>query len=258
MSTIIYPSPIFGPVTSRRLGRSLGVNLLPADGKVCSFDCVYCECGLNAERRPREDMPTRGRVASALRERLQSMKEAGEPLDAITFSGNGEPTSHPDFEDIVDDVIALRGELFPKAKVCLLTNSTHLGKDSVFRAVQKLDKACLKLDTVNPAYIRLVDRPQTHYDLEKLLVRMKSLSGRCIIQTMFMKGSVDGVSVDNTGDEFVLPWLEAVREIAPAAVDIYTISRETPLKTLQKASAEELDRIVQLVKAAGMDAHAYG
>lgn len=258
MSTIIYPAPIFGPVTSRRLGRSLGVNLLPADGKVCSFDCVYCECGLNVERRPREDMPTRPRIASALRERLLCMKTAGEQLDAITFSGNGEPTSHPDFEGIVDDVIALRGEFFPAAKVCLLTNSTHLGKDSVFRAVQKIDKACLKLDTVNPDYIRLVDRPQTRYDLAKLIERMKQLSGRCVIQTMFMKGTVDGVSVDNTGDEYVLPWLETVREIAPSAVDIYTISRETPLKTLQKASTEELDRIVQLVRAAGIDAHAFG
>ncbi len=258
MSTIIYPAPIFGPVMSRRLGRSLGVNLLPADGKVCSFDCVYCECGLNAERRPRQDMPSRSLVASALRERLLSMRQAGQALDAITFSGNGEPTSHPHFGLIVDDVIALREKFFPEAKVCLLTNSTHLGKDSVFEAVQKLDKACLKLDTVDPAYIRLVDRPQTHYDLDKLIGRMKQLSGRCVIQTMFMKGTVDGVSVDNTGDEYVLPWLEAVRSIAPAAVDIYTISRETPLKTLQKASAGELERIVRLVKAAGIDVHAYG
>ncbi len=258
MSTIIYPAPIFGPVTSRRLGRSLGVNLLPPDGKVCSFDCVYCECGLNAERLPKQKMTPRAQVAEELARRLAHMRQAGEQLDAITFSGNGEPTSHPDFGQIVDDVIALRNQYFPQAKVCLLTNATHLGRQSVFEAVQKLDKACLKLDTVDPGYIALVDRPQTHYDLHEVIARMKQLSGKCLIQTMFMKGEVDGVSVDNTSDKYVLPWLEAVRQIAPIAVDIYTISRETPLKTLRKASADELDRIVQLVRQAGIDAHAYG
>ncbi len=258
MSTIIYPAPIFGPVTSRRLGRSLGVNLLPPDGKLCSFDCVYCECGLNAERRPKLDMTPRHIVAAELSRRLALMKEAGELLDAITFSGNGEPTSHPDFGRIVEDVIAIRNQFYPNARVCLLTNSTHLPRKEVFEAVQKIDRLCLKLDTVDPDYIRLVDRPQTRYDVTEMVERMKLLSGRCIIQTMFMKGTVNGVSVDNTGDEYVLPWLEAVREIAPAAVDIYTISRETPLKTLQKASAKELERIVQLVRNAGIDAHAYG
>lgn len=252
MSTVLYTSPIFGPVHSRRLGLSLGINLLPQDGKVCSFDCVYCECGLNAERRPHLRMPTREAVADKLRETLEKMRAKDQIPDTLTFAGNGEPTAHPDFEGVVDDTIRLRDEFAPKAKISVLSNAAHLGKDSVFRALMRVDNPLLKLDTVNIDYIRLVDRPNIKYDLPLLVKRMKAFEGRCIIQTMFLKGSVEGQDVDNTGDGYVLPWLETVRDIAPKLVTIYTIDRETPAQTLKKAAPEELDRIAALLTDAGL------
>ena len=253
MSTIIYPAPIFGPVHSRRLGVSLGINLMPADGKVCTFDCVYCECGFNADFRPRQRRPTREEVREALEARLQDMQANGPAPDVLTFAGNGEPTAHPRFAGIIDDTLALRDRYFPKAKVSVLSNSTMLFRPEVMEALKRIDNNILKLDTVEPEYIRRVDRPTGAYDVNDIISRMKAFEGQLIIQTMFMKGTHDGLSVDNTTDRYVLPWLDAVRDIAPRQVMIYTIDRETPDQNLQKATPEELDRIAALVREAGME-----
>ena len=253
MSTIIYPAPIFGPVHSRRLGVSLGINLMPADGKVCTFDCVYCECGFNADFRPRQRRPTREEVREALEARLQDMQANGPAPDVLTFAGNGEPTAHPRFAGIIDDTLALRDRYFPKAKVSVLSNSTMLFRPEVVEALKRIDNNILKLDTVDPEYIRRVDRPTGAYDVNEIISRMKAFEGQLIIQTMFMKGTHDGLSVDNTTDRYVLPWLDAVRDIAPRQVMIYTIDRETPDQNLQKATPEELDRIAALVREAGME-----
>lgn len=253
MSTIIYPAPIFGPVHSRRLGVSLGINLMPADGKVCTFDCVYCECGFNADFRPRQRRPTREEVREALEARLQDMQANGPAPDVLTFAGNGEPTAHPRFAGIIDDTLALRDRYFPKAKVSVLSNSTMLFRPEVVEALKRIDNNILKLDTVDPEYIRRVDRPTGAYDVNDIISQMKAFEGQLIIQTMFMKGTHDGLSVDNTTDRYVLPWLDAVRDIAPRQVMIYTIDRETPDQNLQKATPEELDRIAALVREAGME-----
>lgn len=253
MSTIIYPAPIFGPVHSRRLGVSLGINLMPADGKVCTFDCVYCECGFNADFRPRQRRPTREEVREALEARLQDMQANGPAPDVLTFAGNGEPTAHPHFSEIIDDTLALRDRYFPKAKVSVLSNSTMLFRPEVVEVLKRIDNNILKLDTVDPEYIRRVDRPTGAYDVNEIISRMKAFEGQLIIQTMFMKGTHDGLSVDNTTDRYVLPWLDAVRDIAPRQVMIYTIDRETPDQNLQKATPEELDRIAALVREAGME-----
>lgn len=250
--TVIYPSPIFGPVHSRRLGVSLGINLLPADGKVCSFDCIYCECGFNADHRPKKKLPTREEVRTALEARLQDMQQHGPKPDVLTFAGNGEPTTHPHFPEIIEDTLALRDTYFPDAKVSVLSNSTFLNRPAVFDALNKVDNNILKLDTVDEDYIRTVDRPAGHYSLPELIDLMKSFKGNCIIQTMFMKGTYQGKDVDNTADKYVLPWLEAVKEIAPRQVMIYTIDRETPDHDLVKATREELDRIAALIKEAGL------
>lgn len=256
MSTTIYPSPIFGPVKSRRLGISLGINLLPADGKVCTFDCIYCECGLNATRRAKSPMPTRQEVAKALEEKLIEMNRSGELPDVLTFAGNGEPTIHPRFGEIIDDTIALRDRLCPNAKVSVLTNATLITRDTVFEALKKVDNNILKLDTIDSEYISIVDRPSGKYDLEAIIGRMKAFEGKAVIQTMFLKGEVDGRNVDNTGESYVMPWIAAVKEIAPREVMIYTIDRETPIGTLQKATREELDRIVALLADEGIKATA--
>lgn len=257
MSTVIYPSPIFGPIHSRRLGVSLGINLLPADGKMCTFDCIYCECGYNKDHRPTKKLPTRQEVREALEARLQDMQKNGPMPDVLTFAGNGEPTAHPDFPGIIDDTIALRNKYFPNAKVSVLSNSTFICKPAVFDALCKVDNNILKLDTIDPDYIHLTDRPTGHYDVNKIISGLKAFKGKVIIQTMFLKGTTDeGVDVDNTSDRFVLPWIEVVKQIAPKQVMIYTIDRETPDQSLQKATHEELDRIVALLEKEGLKASA--
>ena len=256
MATVIFPSPIFGPIKSRRLGISLGVNLLPADGKICTFDCIYCECGFNSERRPTKRMPQRQEVAEALEKKLIEMKEDGAMPDVITFAGNGEPTIHPQFHEIINDTIALRDRHCPNAKVSVLTNATMISKRTVFEALQKVDNNILKLDTVDAAYIKRIDRPNGKYNLEEIMGQMKAFNGKAIIQTMFMRGVVDGVDVDNTGEEYVEPWIEAVKEIAPREVMIYTIDRETPQQGLMKATPEQLDLIVKKLAEAGIKASA--
>ena len=248
MSTIIYPSPIFGPVHSRRLGISLGINLLPADGKICSFDCIYCECGLNKDHRPSLPLPTREEVATKLESKLQEMVTVGQLPDVLTFAGNGEPTCHPHFAEIIDDVIRLRDQYCPQAKVSVLSNSTMIQRQSVHDALMRVDNNILKLDTVDPIYINKVDRPNGTYDVNAVIEGMKAFNGHVIIQTMFMKG----IHVDNTGEEFVGPWIEAVKAIKPQQVMIYTIDRETPTQGLEKASREQLDAIRDRVIAAGI------
>ena len=256
MSTIIFPSPIFGPIHSRRLGVSLGINLLPDDGKICTFDCIYCECGLNAERRTRKPLPTREEVAQKLEEKLTEMQQEGVTPDVLTFAGNGEPTIHPQFDEIIADTIALRNKLCPKAKVSVLSNATLITREKVFEALKTVDNNILKLDTVDLEYIKKTDRPNAAYDLAAIIEKMKAFNGKVVIQTMFMKGCVDGEEIDNTTPKYVLPWIEAVKEIAPRECMIYTIDRETPIKGLKKATKEELDNIVELLRQRGIKASA--
>ena len=271
MSTIIYPSPIFGPVHSRRLGISLGINLMPADGKICTFNCIYCECGLNEDYRPTLPRPTRECVAERLEAKLQEMTAAGQLPDVLTFAGNGEPTCHPHFAEIIDDTIRLRNQYCPKAKVSVLSNATMIHHHKVHDALMRVDNNIQKLDTIDPLYINKVDQPVIPYDVNQVIERLKAFQGHVIIQTMFMGGEKEsgdrsqetGVrrqetgdrrqeSVDNTGDAFVNPWLEAVKAIQPQQVMIYTIDRVTPTQGLLKATHEQLDQIRDRVIAAGI------
>ena len=256
MSTIIYPSPIFGPVHSRRLGVSLGINLMPADGKVCTFDCIYCECGFNADHRPTLKRPTREEVSTALEARLRRMKDEGVLPDVLTFAGNGEPTAHPDFLNIIKDTITLRNRYCPAAKVSVLSNATLIMRPQVFEALMLVDNNILKLDTVNTEYIRIVNRPTGHYDVRELIEKMKEFRGHCIVQTMFMHGISNGQDVGNLTDKYIDPWLKAVKEISPQQVMIYTIDRETPDHDLTKATHEELDSIVSKIENLGIKASA--
>lgn len=251
MSTILFASPVFGPVRSRRLGISLGINLMPADGKICTFDCIYCECGFNADFRPRNPRPTRQAVAEALEKKLSAMQQSGELPDVLTFAGNGEPTAHPEFAAIIADTLALRNRYCPQAKVSVLSNATRAHVPEVREALLQVDNNILKLDTVDADYIRRVDRPVGRYDVNELIETLCTYNGRLAIQTLFMKGTSAGHSVDNTGAEYVQPWLEALQRIRPAQVMIYTIDRETPDDGLLKATPDELDRIARQVEALG-------
>lgn len=253
MATILFPSPIFGPIHSRRLGISLGINLMPDDGKVCTFDCIYCECGLNAGRRPRHRRPTREEVAEGLEKKLKAMAAEGTRPDVLTFAGNGEPTAHPHFAGIIDDTLRLRDTYCPEARVSVLSNATMLHRPDVVQALLRVENNIQKLDTVDIDYIRRVDRPTSAaYDIDTLIGQLKDFGGHVIIQTMFMQGVAGGQSVDNTGEEYVGPWLKAIADIAPEEVMVYTIDRETPVEGLQKASREQLDAIRDRVQKLGI------
>lgn len=253
MQTVLFHETIFGPIHSRRLGVSLGVNLMPNDGKICSFDCVYCEAGLNAQGAGKSGIPSRETVKKALNRKLKAMTEAGESLDVITFSGNGEPTLHPQFKDIVLDVMKLRDRFFPNAKVSVLSNSTMLKKDSVVEALKKVDNNILKLDSAFSPTLRAINQP-TSKDVipEGIIAHLKQFNGKCIVQTMFLRGEHYGVKIDNTTDAEINALIAAYKEIVPQEVMIYSIDRKTPVETLTKVEKDELEAIGKRIEAAGI------
>lgn len=253
MQTVLFHSTIFGPIHSRRLGTSLGVNLSPADGKVCSFDCLYCEAGFNAQGPGKAGLPPRDDVKRLLSEKLEMMHNAGERLDVITFSGNGEPTMHPDFEGIVDDTIALRDKWFPEAKVSVLCNSTRLDRPDVVRALRRVDNNILKLDSALTPTMRQIDRPVSpSFTSEKAIEEISQFAGQCTVQTMLVTGEYDGKTVDNTTQAEIDALIEAYRRIRPRDVMIYSIDRKTPAERLCKVSREELERVADRVRSLGI------
>ena len=253
MSTILFDQIVFGPIHSRRLGVSLGVNLLPYDGKLCSFDCIYCECGYNKDHRTKTALPSREDVKNALRAKLLKLKEEGVSLDVITFAGNGEPTMHPQFEAIIDDTISLRNELFLGAKISVLTNATGIGRGGVFNALKRVENPILKLDSALIDTVRLIDAPNSpSYSIEKQVELFKEFKGEFILQTMFLRGMHDNKVVDNTTEEEISAWLNVIKETNPREVMIYTIDRETPEKNLEKVPIEELREIAKRVEELGI------
>ncbi|MDR0954837.1 MAG: radical SAM protein [Rikenellaceae bacterium] len=248
----LFHSVIFGPIQSRRLGTSLGVNLLPVDNKLCTFNCIYCECGWNTPGvKPRFN--SRETVRQALREALTRMAAEGKTLDVITFSGNGEPTMHPDFEGIIDDTLALRDALMPMAKVSVLSNATLIGRESVRRALMKVDNNILKLDSAFDDTVRRIDGPANpDYTVASTVENLRKFNGKFILQTMFLRGTFNGEPIDNTTQREVDGWLALVDDLRPEKVMIYTIDRDTPAKDLHKVSLDELNRIAERVRALGI------
>ena len=254
--TALFEDVIFGPVRSRRLGLSLGVNLLPVHSKLCSFDCIYCECGWNGDHAGTRRFNSRDDVQRLLRETLTAMSAEGQRPDVITFAGNGEPTMHPDFEAVIDDTLALRDELCPSAKVSVLSNATQIHREDVRRALLRVDNNILKLDSAFDATVRLMNNPCGAYSVRETVELMKLFGGRMILQTMFLRGEVDGRRVDNTTEEEVAAWLRLVEEIRPSKVMVYTIDRDTPCRTLEKVPHDELLRIAARVEALGTECSA--
>lgn len=255
---MLFDKIIFGPIKSRRLGVSLGINLLPVDEKICSFNCIYCECGFNFTKK-NAHIPTREEVRVALEEALCNMKQKGEKPDVITFAGNGEPTLHKEFNGIIDDTIALRNKYFPTAKVSVLSNSTEIGKDSVFEALNKVDNNILKLDSAIETSVELMNQPNApSFTVKKLIESLKRFKGNLIVQTMFLRGEYCGKTIDNTTEEEINAWLQALLEIKPKQVMIYTIDRSTPAKNLQKLSISELNAIAKKAKDLGFDVSVSG
>lgn len=253
MVTILFHDTIFGPIHSRRLGTSLGINLTPNDGKICSFDCIYCEAGYNAQGTGTTGISPREEVRTLLEQKLAAMKANGDRLDVITFSGNGEPTLHPDFNGVVDDVIALRDRYYPQVKISVLSNSTMIDRPAVVEALKKVDNNILKLDSAIDRTMRLIDRPvNRNFNVADLIERLKQFSGQCIVQTMMLRGEHEGERIDNTTDEEVEALLAAYLEIRPMEVMLYSIDRATPEENLQKVPKEELETIAERLRAKGI------
>lgn len=245
----LFDQVIFGPIRSRRLGLSLGVNLLPIDAKICSFNCIYCECGFNTTMHE-FSFPTRNEVKQILDSKLSTMIEANEIPDVITFAGNGEPTLHPDFEGIIDDTLELRDKWCPGAKVSVLSNSTRIHKPHIFSALKKVDNNILKFDSAIDETMKLMDQPVgKHITVAWLIDELKRFEGRLIIQTMFLRGEYLGRKIDNTTSEEVEAWLNALRQINPAQVMIYSLDRDTPVQNLQKVQSDELKAIAARAEA---------
>ena len=248
---MLFNEIIFGPIKSRRLGVSLGVNLPPTNGKLCSFDCVYCECGFNFINKNAK-IPTRKEVKEQLERKIKEMAEHNENLDTITFAGNGEPTMHRDFAKIIDDTIEIRDKFFPNAKISVLSNSMFCGKKSVFDALNRVDNNILKLDSGIEETIKIINRPNSKFSLKKLVENLQKFNGNLIIQTLFFSGEFEGKIFDNTTENEVSEWLNLLKIIRPKEVMLYSLDRPTPAKNLQKTDLETLQKIATLVEKNGI------
>lgn len=258
MSGFLFSEIVFGPVSSRRFGVSLGINLLPNTMKYCSFNCIYCECGLTAKDQDNHaKLFTTPTILSALEDRFKELNEKQILPDNITFAGNGEPTMHPGFDEIIDSTIELRDKYFPSAKITVLSNSTRLHNDSIRVALLKVDHNVLKLDAGTDHMFQAINRPLSSIKLHDVVDQLTLFHGKVIIQTLFIKGKCNGVDIDNTTDEEISSWLEHLKRIQPSLVMLYTISRETPEEGLLKVSAEELEKIAGKVKGINLNAEVY-
>lgn len=254
MQRVLFHSTVFGPIKSRRLGTSLGINLSPDDGKICSFDCLYCEAGFNAQGAGTTGFPKVEKVLSDLEKKLVDMKSKGDTLDVITFSGNGEPTMHPQFAEIIDGVMALRDKYVPEASVSVLTNSTRLADPTVVDALGKVDNPILKLDSALDETIRLLDRPNSPaFTFNRVKEQLKAFGNKGIIQTMLVRGEAEGKKIDNTTPEEVEALIEAFKEINPRMVMLYSIDRPTPHNALSRIGKEELEAVAERMRQAGIN-----
>jgi wyosine [tRNA(Phe)-imidazoG37] synthetase (radical SAM superfamily) len=258
MATFLFDEIVFGPVQSRRLGCSLGINLLPVDQKLCSFNCVYCECGLNRKGAKKAVLPTREEVFGHLNRKLEKMALENQKPDVITFAGNGEPTMHPQFREIIDDTIELRDKWCSDARIAVLSNAFHLHKKGIKEALLKVDDNILKLDGGRAETIRLLDQPKGTYHLSDIIGQLKWFNGKLVIQTMFVRGNVNNTVIDNTTDEDLEAWMTVLKEVMPQKVMIYTIERDTPYDSLQKVPVEELRKIAERISSMGLEVQVSG
>lgn len=248
---MLFDSIVYGPIRSRRLGVSLGMNLMPTTAKLCTFDCVYCECGWN-QPVSHPIIPTREQVREALASRLIALSPNS--IDVITFSGNGEPTLHPEFLGIIEDTCALRDQYCPKAKISVLSNSTQLGRQDVVEALRLCDNRILKLDSAIDATMRLIDKPvNTNLTVEQIAQWLALFDGDFTLQTCFLRGEYCGQTIDNTTSEELKAWYSMIERLHPQQVMIYVIDRATPLQTLSKVPAAEMEAIAAPLREKGID-----
>lgn len=259
MSGFLFHETVFGPVMSRRLGVSLGINLLPVDYKYCTFNCIYCECGWT-HRKPENSsgLPERNEVRSLLEEKLKTMKAEGQAPDAITFAGNGEPSIHPEFPEIIRDTIQLRNQYFMDAKITVLSNASMLHKEKVFHALMSVDNNIHKLDAGSEHLFQLINQVQGKLSLNKIVDQLIKFNGKVIVQTLFLRGTHRGIFIDNTIDAEVNAWIKLLERIHPEYVMIYPVDRATPEQNIEKVSFEELSAIAEKVQIKGIKTKVFG
>lgn len=248
MSTFLFDNIIFGPVRSRRLGNSLGINLLPINAKFCTFNCVYCECGWNKD--VKIELP---RLADIVPIMEKYFAENTNDLDVITFAGNGEPTINPYFPEIVAETVRLRDKYLPNVKISVLTNATNLKKVKVVEALKKIDEPILKIDTFVQSDFELINQPTSPMKIESIVDDIAENFPAPIIQTMFLRGDINGHYFDNTREESLNVYFQTLKRLQPSQVMVYSIARETPLQGLQKVSAEELEQIGNRIRDLGFN-----
>jgi wyosine [tRNA(Phe)-imidazoG37] synthetase (radical SAM superfamily) len=259
MNTFLFSDIIFGPVSSRRLGSSLGINLLPAGLKICTFNCIYCECGWTCNRNlPDSEFPPREIVKSALQDHLLELRDTGNFPDAITYAGNGEPTLHPDFEGIVEDSINIRNLLSPESRIVVLSNGSLSHRENVKRALLKADQNILKLDSGIEDTFKALNQPPEGWKLSDIINNLKSFNGKLTVQTLFIRGEFRGKKIDNTSGKEIRELLELYREINPSEIMVYTIARGTPVRGLERIPYDELKSIAAIIEKIGIKTQVSG
>ena len=240
---------VFGPIHSRRLGSSLGINLLPVNGKICSFDCIYCECGWNRDGKDDKRIPSAAEVRSALEDKLSTLMPDGVGIDSITFSGDGEPTLNPEFPRIIEDTLRLRDVFYPDAKVSVLSNATRVHVPEVFEALRKVDNPIMKIDAPTDELVRLIDNPAPGYSLARTIEALRRFEGDFVLQTMFLRSP----DFDSSSPEVLDGWKAIVRDLRPRKIMVYTIDRPTPMQGLEKFSVERMHSLVADLIEEGFD-----
>ena len=240
VSAMLREETVFGPIHSRRLGSSLGINLLPVNGKICSFDCIYCECGWNRDGKDDKRLPSAAEVRSALQDKLSALMLEGVRIDSITFSGDGEPTLNPEFPRIIEDTLRLRDVFYPDAKVSVLSNATRVHVPEVFEALRKVDNPIMKIDAPTDELVRLIDNPAPGYSLARTIEALRRFEGDFVLQTMFLRSP----DFDSSSPEVLDGWKAIVRDLRPRKIMVYTIDRPTPMQGLEKFSVELMRSLV--------------
>lgn len=254
---ILFDKIVFGPVVSRRFGKSLGINLLPLDNKVCNFNCIYCECGWTNVKNTKVKYTSYEDVVSAMQIKFKELGQKGDFPDVITFAGNGEPTMHPQFLRIIDDTIRLRNEYMPMVKIVILSNGVLMNKPDVLEALLKVDLCVMKLDAGNGKLFKIIDQPLNNKSINWYVQNLKKLGDKLIIQAIFLKGVFNNEFIDSTDESNLNDWLNYVVQLRPKEVMIYTIDRETPAKELEKIPSDILSNIALRVNEAGIKAKVY-
>ncbi len=258
MNGFLFEQIIFGPIRSRRLGISLGVNLLPLNKKHCTFNCLYCECGWTKPQSVEaQHYPSRQEIRDALQEKLVSMRKKKALLDTITFAGNGEPTLHREFAGIIDDTLSLRDTHYPQARIAVLSNASLAGKKYVANALLRVDQNILKLDAGTDATFQTINNPRIDITLDNILDNLAIFRGQLVIQSLFIRGTYKGKRFDNTTEDEVSAWLDHIRKLQPKLVMVYSIARDTPAETVERIDADTLLDIAGRVESLGIATEVY-